>query len=115
MQAEGKTPVSSSVMQCPQGVCSAQQVEGTPAPRGWGGARSIPWCPCHWGPLTEPEVEPEEVGALLCITMKSSVPGGPSSDYHLMKTHQCVFSPCMSQIREWFLVLGLILPAGPGL
>lgn len=67
------------------------------------------------GPLVEPAVGPEEVRALLCVTMKSSVPGGPGSDYHLVKMHQCVVSACTSQKREQFLVLGLILPAGPGL
>ena len=60
MQVEGKTPVSSSVMQCPQGVRSAQRVEGTPAPggRGWGGAGSVPGVPAT-GTLVEPAVGPE--------------------------------------------------------
>ena len=61
--------MSFSVMQCPQGVRSAQRVEGTPAPGGWGGAGSVPGVPAT-GPLVEPAVGPEDVRALLCVTMK---------------------------------------------
>ena len=67
------------------------------------------------GPLVESAGGPEKVGALLCVTMKSSVPRGPGTDYWLMKMCQCIISPSTFQKRERFLVLGLILPPDPGL